>query len=168
MAASSSLSILVGDKRDSRPSDGETCQTPCRTSSETANMVETLSTTAVEGINTRSFAEAKNSGLFAPGFEAKFDDVQAATSLSEHADYLREVAKAHPEYSAKVVNVSSDVDEESGSATVYMLMSVLGRSTPIRRQAMSIVRWARHEEGNWLITSASTIRGMTASDLPGA
>ncbi|EME40350.1 hypothetical protein DOTSEDRAFT_82939 [Dothistroma septosporum NZE10] len=165
--ATTSLSILVGDKRDSWISDEDAWQRVSGRSLKTASRLEKLSTTAVEAINNRSFNEAKESPLFASGFSAKFDDLEETASLSEHADYLRSVAEAHPEYSVRVVNVSSNVDEAGGAATVYILMSVSGRPRSIRRQAMSVVRWIRQDNGVWLIASASIMRGMTASDVPG-
>lgn len=157
---SSSLSILM-PKYEQAPNQEQ--KKLDRTATELE--LERLSRAVIDSINNRSFQAPKK--LVAKNYRADIDELPKTNDYDENEKDFRRVAKENPEYHIDVIDVTPDVDEVSGYAIVYCLLSVRGRPANVRRQSVSVVEWMR-KDGSWQYYNATVMRGLDGSDCPGA
>jgi hypothetical protein len=124
-------------------------------SKTTGENLERLSRALMHHINIRSYSAAL-SELLTSDFRGAYNALYLALSSKEHIASIGNVLKVSPDYHLRVQNSSSNVDEEKGSATVWVFSSVHG--IPFHKNVDGIVRetvivfyWRRKREGwrNW-------------------
>ncbi|KAF7191532.1 hypothetical protein HII31_07034 [Pseudocercospora fuligena] len=117
---SSSLSILMPKYEQAQNPESKKQD---RTATELE--LERLSRAVIDSINNRSFQAPKK--LVAKNYRADIDELPKTNDYDENEKDFRRVAKENPEYHIDVIDVTPDVDEVSGYAIVYCLLSVRGR-----------------------------------------
>lgn len=130
--------------------------------SQTALRMEKNSRAVIDSINSRCYSAATS--LVATTYRSDIDDLSKTKSYSDSKKQFQQISQKHPEYHVEVVNVSADVDEESGYAIVYCLLSVTGRPANVRRQSVSVVEWMRRD-GQWQYYNATVVRGQDGPDV---
>jgi hypothetical protein len=102
--------------------------------------------------------------LATPNFSAYIDHAEARVrSFDEHVEFHKSLHLAHPEYVYEVDNVSADVDDEKGLASVWALLTVTGYPAPIRRESLTVLSW-RRRKGKWRCYKQLGIRGVNWFD----
>lgn len=88
--------------------------------SDSAKELERLSRSVILSINNRSYVATKK--LVAPTYRGDIDELPKNETYEETEEDFKAIAQANPEYQIDVVNVSADVDEESGYARGEFLL----------------------------------------------
>ena len=65
----------------------------------------------------------------------------------------------YPDYHAEEMNMSADVDEAHGRATVWMLLRITGHGENVQRESLTIGYWKRRK-GQWVAYKQTGLRGV--------
>jgi hypothetical protein len=160
------------DSADAIPTPPETPdanqqQTTAQKSS--APLLERLSRALVNALNEHDFdfnqsPEAQEVlACISPHFKADMDTQPQSLTWDEQIASWKERAGVHPDVRFEVKQVSSDVNERSGVAKVYMDMEVRGLGN-VTLHAMNELRW-RKMHGKWLYAMFINMLMSTRLDL---
>jgi hypothetical protein len=128
-----------------------------------AALLESLSRRLIECFCTQDWENPLLS-LATPNFSAYIDHAEARVrSFDEHVEFHKMLHLAHPEYVYEVDNVSADVDDEKGLASVWALLTVTGYPAHIRRESLTVLSW-RRRKGKWRCYKQLGIRGVNWFD----
>ena len=81
---------------------------------ETALQLERNSRAVIASINNRRYEAATS--LVATTYRSDIDDLPKAESYDHNKEQFQQIMQKHPEYQIEVVDVSADIDEQSGYA----------------------------------------------------
>lgn len=129
---------------------------------DTATHLESICVGSVLAVNARDLDYTKND-LFKSAsstFKAHFDNFPHPLTMAEHSTILRSMIEQFPKYHVEVKSVSSEVDEETGIATVFMETEVTGAPDDIRTRSMNEYRW-RRDRGTWRCWSHVGMKSMS-------
>lgn len=116
--------------------------------------LERLSIAGINCLNTRDFEFSTPAGQELVGrlssqFEAVLGNVSPLPmSWSAACDVLKAFFKANPDAQYEVRNTSSDIDNYTNTAIVYVELA-MNLSTGITVHGMSTCMWKRDAEGKW-------------------
>jgi hypothetical protein len=147
----SSLDIL-------NPTPSKSIRTP--EEGEKAHHLEALSKLMIERAAAQDFTHPVWRNL-SPKFVGEFD-YHTEEPVRDFAGFVRHhrtIREKFPDYFFEVVNVSADVHERNGTASVYVLLKVTGYPTSLERASILVLRW-RHQEDSWSCYREGVIRGI--------
>lgn len=133
-------------------SDQQDYPTPSSDTDETTSTkLERLSRCVPESINARDFAFASKDGQellahTAPDFMCHLDSQSQPITLQEQVKAWSDRAETHPDFRFELQDVTSDVNERSGRASVFMSLIWTGISD-VNLHAICEMKWRR--KGNW-------------------
>jgi hypothetical protein len=154
--SSSSLSILA-------PKPWVPQLDPSKSTSPDAALLENLSRQLINCFCTQDWNNPLLQ-LATPNFSAYIDHAEARVrSFDEHVEFHKALHAAHPEYVYEVDNVSADVDDGKGLASVWALLTVTGYPAQIRRESLTVLSW-RRRKGKWRCYKQLGIRGVNWFD----
>jgi hypothetical protein len=132
----------------------------------TAAHLESLSTLLIQLAAEQDFTHPVWSTHLHPKFTGEFSyaletpDQIPFRDFAGFVAYHRAIREKYPDYYFEVVNVSADVHERNGTASVYILLRVTGYpSRSIERASILVLRW-RHCEDSWRCYREGVIRGV--------
>ncbi|EMC96954.1 hypothetical protein BAUCODRAFT_147147 [Baudoinia panamericana UAMH 10762] len=135
----------------------------------TAELLERLSSAIGVVINEHDFDFTSDSAKeliahIAPDMKSQLDTcAQDANHLTweEQVSQWRQRAKYTPDVRFHLDQIASDVNEDTGRATVFMEMTVHGIEN-VTLQAMNDLKW-RRKNGQWMLYHMIGLRGSTAN-----
>lgn len=72
----------------------------------------------------------------------------APLNLEGYVTYIKTVVEANPDYSIKVTDVSSHVNDKAGTAEVFVNVEVGGVPRGVMRQSVGVMKFRRND-GRW-------------------
>lgn len=78
------------------------------------------------------------------------------------------IASSEDSYRLKILEMDMDVDEETGSATVFMNLEVSGLPLGVTKPSVAVFRFRKGRDGNWRVTTYEAAEGIegTATSAP--
>ncbi|KAF7189078.1 hypothetical protein HII31_09500 [Pseudocercospora fuligena] len=113
-------------------------------------------------INVRDFTlDSPAWSQMAPEFVASVGYLHEQIFLDIHGllTMLCSVTKDNPEYSVKLVDVTTTVDVEEGTAQVCVNEEITGIHDGVAQQSMSMIEWKR-SDGKWQCTRHESLQGL--------
>lgn len=140
---------------------------PASTTSEsgeknaTALYLENLSACVAKCISTRNWSHPVFEH-FAPDFQAfvEHSPTPFIRSAKEYITVYDEIAAKHPNYRSELLSVSGDVNEEEGTATVWLLLRIFGHPDENTVKESVTVAYFSRRNGKWWFMKQHGIRGM--------
>lgn len=99
---------------------------------------------------------------FAPGFQS-FIEFAEHPNIKSGKDWLelhKKISSSHPKYRLEVFSVSGHVDEEAGTATVWMVMRVFGHPDEKTVKENVTTAHVHRKDGDWYFTRHRSMRGI--------
>lgn len=122
--------------------------------------LEALTTFISERLSNRDWDHPVFEQHIVPYMKAFMDhrEIPLMTSRQQYIEGFKEVSRENPNYKVETVNVSATVDEEHGTASVWMLLHIFNHPEGTRREGVPIFDW-KLIAGKWMLTSMNGIRG---------
>jgi len=144
----------------------DACPTPTSDESPVepvSALLERLSFAVVTAINEQDFdftSEQAHEFLahLAPDWEGEMDTQPAKVNFEQQVALWRQRTETHPNVCFEVLQVESAVDEDSGTASVYLGMQVSGFGDVVLH-AMNEMKWRREKSKGWLCYQTIGMRG---------
>jgi hypothetical protein len=121
--------------------------------------VRVLSLDFIASMNSGNF-DCVGCQHFSPQVNAVHDAAQHshyATSRTDTLDFMSRFLKENPEYRTEVQDISVDVNEATGTASVWILRTCDGLADFMRRENVCHLTW-QWEEGDWYCIEYEAIR----------
>ena len=124
--------------------------------------LEDVADRIVKHIANKDFSNPDFEEYLAPDYHAYLPHSQQpySRSLKDLLDNYQVHATTFPEYHIEALNLSADVNEKNGTATVWMLLRVTGAPTSVQRESVTVVYFRRKRGGKWVAFKQTGIRGI--------
>ncbi len=126
--ATGSLGLLMANSRIPKPR---------KTSSEssTARWIEQTTVKGMQRVSNREFDNIEFYQNMAPDYTAhvEYQDQPVSTSREQFLSNSKAFAQANPHYEFEVMSINVDVDEQAGTAIVWIHLRVKGHPVNVRQ-----------------------------------
>lgn len=131
-----------------------------------ATQLESICVGGALATNDRDF-EYKNNDLWkvvTPNFRAHFENFPHPLTLAEHSNILRQTIDTFPDYHVEIKSVCSQVEEDEGTAVVYMETEITGAPKDVKTYLVNEFLW-RREDGVWRCHLHNGMKGISDFNL---
>ena len=128
--------------------------------SPTAEYIEGLSARISQCIRDHNYDDPVFK-LFANKFEGYIEHtyIRHLCGKDEYVQAQKNFAAAHPDYRNECVSMTTQLDDEEGTATVWMLLRIHGHPKDIIRESVTFFYW-KLCKGKWLLHKQGGVRGV--------
>ena len=123
--------------------------------------LEELGTRFVEMCNTRDWDNPFWGNHMIDGFTTRTHAVQHTSSREEYIERFKVFTKMNPDNRWDIINMSAEVDEEAGRATVWMMLKAGGQPNSIQGERVNATYFRRTKKGVWMAYSGTQIPGIS-------
>ena len=128
-----------------------------------ASHLEGIAHSCMKSLNDRNFSKCADGwNQMADIFRADSEHPQGGLveqTLEEHLEMQRHIAEECPEYCLRLLDLYTEVNERTGSASVFMTVEATGIPPGVIRQSIGVSKF-QLIDGRWLCVRYGGARGM--------
>lgn len=136
---------------------------PTQKSEHLKSHLESLTKSWITALNDRDFPALNqffSSYFDHERFTARINDNVSVSSYKDFLNFLQAQLAGAPDVQVQFHETNTVIDEEQGVANAYINAEAPGQPGGLTLSAVMILEWKRTEDGRWLCTNYSLIKGL--------